>query len=132
MAGENDDKEIKSIPGLPPEEEAAAAGDDVQSSAAETAQLTSGRSADDLEKEAREREHGRSERFKDHFEWIAIGGLYAMALGVAAFAIAWAYHILTPPCWHWLGGEQLAKIQNIVTGGILAGLIADQFRRRLR
>ena len=98
---------------------------------AESKQLSSGKSADELKKEAEESEHGRSEAFKNHFGCITVVALYLMAFGVTAFAGVWAYHVLTPISYHWLTAEQLAMIQNLVTGGVLVGVIAEQFRRRL-
>jgi hypothetical protein len=46
----------------------------------EALSLGRGLSKRDLRKEADEAEHDRSERFRDHFEWIAIRALYAGAL----------------------------------------------------
>ncbi len=131
MAG-GEDEELKSIPGLTDEEKSAASTvGDVDSSTAEAQQLTSGKSEKELQKEALQRDHERSENFKDHFEIITVAGLYVMAIGVFSFAAIWAWHTLTPECWHWLNPSQLDNIQNIVTGGVLAGIIADQFRRRI-
>ncbi len=120
----------KAIPGVPPRELAAAASPQ-NADAAEALQLSSGRSEEELKKQALKRDHERAEQFKDHFEEVAIAGLYLMAFGVAAFAVVWTFHTLTPTQWHWLDASQVDRIQNFVTGGVLAGLIADQFRRRL-
>ena len=132
MAGNNAEGQMKRIPGVPAEEqEAASQSEDVSSSTGEARQLTSGKTEEQIKKEARQRDHERSENFKNHFERITVFGLYAMAFGVFGFAAVWAWHTLTPQCFHWLNPTQLDNIQNIVTGGVLAGLIADQFRRRL-
>ncbi|GJL90936.1 hypothetical protein [Hyphococcus sp.] len=128
----SENEELKSIPGLTEEEKSAASTiGDVESSTAEAQQLTSGKSKKELQKEALQRDHERSENFKDHFEIITVAGLYIMAIGVFSFAAIWAWHTLTPECWHWLNPSQLDNIQNIVTGGVRAGIIADQFRRRI-
>ena len=132
MIGNGDDDEIKRIPGVPVEErDAQLRLSDAAVSADEAVQLTSGKSEDEIKKEALRRDHERSEKFKDHFERITVVGLYVMAGGAFAFAATWAWHALVPECWGWLDPDRLSNIQNIVTGGVLAGLIADQFRRRL-
>ena len=97
----------------------------------EAAELSQNLPEDDLRKRARHAEHRRAENFKDHFECIAIVGLWALAAGILAFGFTWFWHIISPPYWHWLDAEHVARIQNIFTGGVLAGVVADQFRRRL-
>jgi hypothetical protein len=32
---------------------------------------------------------------------------------------------------HWLDSDQMEKLQDILTGGIIAGLVADHFKRRM-
>lgn len=51
-----------------------------QDGAAEAEQLGSGKSADELKEEAKQREHDRNQKFKDHFENISIGGIYAASM----------------------------------------------------
>ncbi len=97
----------------------------------EADQLGRGQSIDRLRKEAEKSEHGRNEDFKKHFGWITVAALYILALAVFLFGFTWFWHTLTPGSWHWLPEEQLVKIQNMFTGGVLAGVIADQFRKKM-
>lgn len=126
------DDELKTIPASVARAQSAEdTSDDAGLAAAESSLFATGKSIPELERAARARDHERSENFKDHFEAITVGGLYLMACGVFSFAVAWGWHVLSPENLHWLNGDQLIKIQNIFTGGVLAGMIADQFRRRL-
>lgn len=99
--------------------------------AAEAAQFASGKSKEELEREAAELEHGRRQKFKNHFEIIAISGMYVFALTLVAIGLTWLYHLLAPDSWHWLKPDGVSKVQNIFTGGILAGVVADHFRKRV-
>lgn len=100
-------------------------------SSKEALQLSRGLPASDLEKEAAAREHARSQKFRDNFEIIAIIGLWAVFLALLSAAGIWLWHLLTPERCHWLSVAQLATVQNIVTGGIIAAAIGDHFKRRL-
>ncbi|MCB9961944.1 MAG: hypothetical protein R3C00_07305 [Hyphomonas sp.] len=129
---DNTEDESSSFLQIPPDaatNELAPGPDDLSDKEAQ--QLTRNLSSEDLKREAEKSEHYRSEDFKNHFGFITVAALYVMAFGVFIFAATWVWHIVTPRCWHWLEDSQLSKIQNIFTGGILAGLIADQFRKRM-
>jgi hypothetical protein len=99
--------------------------------AAEASQLASGKTAEELARATAEREHARGQRFRDHFEWLAIGGMWAFAFVLLTIGGTWLWHLLTPDSWHWLDPEALSRVQNIFTGGVLAGVVADHFRKRL-
>lgn len=132
MSEKKNTAEIKEIPGIPDEEKASAKASETDNlSTSEARQLSSGLSEKALKDKAKRRDHERSEIFKDHFEKIAVFALHLIATGIAIFSIVWTYHILARLSWHWLDNEQISTIQNIFTGGVLAGIIAGQFRKRL-
>ncbi len=127
--------EIKRIPPEAAKEEAKSGAEadasDGDGGSAEAKQLSRGLSVRDLKKEAEESEHGRAERFKNHFEFISMIALYGIAGVAGLFGIIWFWHIATPNSWHWLQPDQVEKIQNIFAGVILAGALGDHFKRRL-
>ncbi|MCR6658025.1 MAG: hypothetical protein NVV72_01280 [Asticcacaulis sp.] len=103
--------------------------------------LQRGKSASDLEKEAQEREHNRTQRFRDHFETMAVVALWGMFVALGVVAIVWLWHIVSPaqiPIWtwatihcHWLTDKQMDTMQNIITGGIIAASLGKHFEKRL-
>lgn len=95
----------------------------------EALSLGRGLSKRDLAKEADEAEHDRSERFRNHFERVAIGGLYIGAVALLAGASVWFWHIITP--WHFLDPDQLSHLQNLVTGGVLVSVGTNYMKKRL-
>lgn len=108
----------------------------------EATQLTRGKSARDLEREKQEKEYGRSEVFKDHFECIALFLLWSLFLGFLSLAAVWLFHLIAPTSGStplngvmtvrgWLNAAQLDKVEGILAGGIIAGLVADHFKRRM-
>lgn len=105
----------------------------------EVHQLSRGLDLRDLKKEAEEADHHRSEHFKDHFERVAIFALWTLYSGFAALGFVWLLNAILPaPPLHWwwgmaswLSDDQMNKVQGVLTGGAIAGLVADHFKRRL-
>jgi hypothetical protein len=132
VGGEPEDP--KTIPGLSPTEIAAlddASVTDVAKSLLEARQLSSGKSLEELANDSRNNEHARNERFRDHFERIAICGLWVICAMFLIVGLTWFWHLLTPQSWHWLGADEVAKLQNVVTGGIIASIAAGHIKKRL-
>jgi hypothetical protein len=125
------DDRFRKISSLPPEQaETELLSRDPSHQEAE--QFSEGRDADTLAKEARQKEHDREQKFKDSFETLAIAGVWLAALAGVAVGGTWLYHLLTPIAWHWLGPEELTRLQNIFTGGVLVSAAGDHWRKRMR
>lgn len=105
-------------------------GEDEHLAQLETQQVGSNKSIEALRRQALEKEHGRTEDFRDHFSRLTTIALYILALGLFCFGVVWCWHVLAPCTWRWLLTDEIQRVQNLVTGGVLAGLISDQFRRR--
>jgi hypothetical protein len=98
----------------------------------EAKQLASGRNVGDLKKEAEANEHKRDQKFRDHFERLAIVGLWLGAIFAGLVGVTWLFHVLTPVSCHWLTSEELSKLQNIFTGGVLVSAAGDHWRKRMK
>lgn len=123
------------IPGLP-ETEALAAGDttaspDVAKAFLEAASLSAGKSPDQLASDAAFKEHDRNQRFRDHFEMLAIFALWASAFAICGIGAVWAWHLVAAPRLRWLSTEDISHLQSIVTAGLLVGVIGNHFKKRL-
>lgn len=126
-------EQIKRIPGLPPSEAATleqqvGPGD---TGTQEAKLFSTGLSPEEIQRQFAANEHRRSERFRDHFEILAISALYVAALIFLLVGLAWFYHLLMPVGWHWLNADQVAKLQNVVTGGVLASVAGGHIKKRL-
>lgn len=120
------------IPHLPAvENEAIGAHDSDSVAHLETRSLTSAQSSAALARHAEMNDRNRSEKFKDHFERIALVALYLLAVLTGVLGAIWAWHIIMPSSVRWLGDVDVSRIQHILTGGALLSLLGDQFRRRL-
>lgn len=95
----------------------------------EALSLGRGLPARDLRREADESDHDRNERFKGHFDRIGVAGLYVTAIAVFLAALFWFWHLVTP--WKFLTDEQLAHLQNLLTGGILVSVATSYMKKRL-
>jgi hypothetical protein len=101
--------------------------------AQEARQLSRGLPVRDLKVEADEAEHRRTESFRDHFERVAICALWVLFSSMGVIGGVWIWNLIMPvhsPA-HWLDSDQMEKLQDILTGGIIAGLVADHFKRRM-
>jgi hypothetical protein len=125
--------ETKDIPGLPAAEKAALAGDSDSTKAAfkEARQLSSGRSLEELEDDAKRREHARNQGFRDLFEIIVKAGMLGAFVAIMLMGAVWVWHLITPHCWQWMTEQQIDHIQGMVTGGVIAVVVGDHFKRRL-
>lgn len=97
----------------------------------EALQLGRGLPKRDLKKEAEERDYDRGQRFRDHFERLAIWGMYAVAATILIIGSVWLLHLVIAPTVRWLGKDDLSHLQSIITGSVLAGVIVEHFRKRL-
>lgn len=122
------------IPAIPPAE--ARAAEQVGGAASslawkENELLSENLSPDELAQQARHAEHGRSQRFKNHFEWMAIGALWLSALAIALVGGVWILHMILPAKYRWLTIEDISHLQSIATAGLLVGVIGNHFKKRL-
>jgi hypothetical protein len=133
------EEERKQIP-LGAAEREGALESDIDNGTREAAQLGSGAPIKDLEREAKENEHRRSQQFKDHFELLSIIMLDVLFAGFILLAAVWVVHLVLPdhkvvgwaPFIHgWLSKDQLDHISGVLTTGVIAGLVADHFKRRI-
>lgn len=123
----------KQLPqGVPEEESLIHALENDSMSVAETKQLSSGLSEDQIRKRSLEKEASRTERFRDNFEHIAILTLWVVWIALVIIGILWVYHIIAPPTWWRLPAQQVSQLQSIVTGGLLAGLAGGHLKKRLQ
>lgn len=125
-------KRFKTIPDPGPAETTPPRQEDGMSSGQEEAIFFSeGRSETALRKKSAENEHDRTEKFRDEFEKMAIWGLKIFGVVIAALIGSWIWHLVMPIHSHWLTGDQLAKIQTLATGGIVASIAAGHVKKRL-
>lgn len=129
MSGK-DEPADKKIPRPPKEAAGPAPVGEKDDATLEAQQLNRGLTARDLAKEAQEADHDRSEKFKDHFETMALVTVWGLFAVFIVFGAVWAIHMVWP-CIGWLTKPELDAIQSLLTGGIIAGLVADHVRRRM-
>ncbi|MBB4272811.1 hypothetical protein [Rhizobium mongolense] len=88
-------------------------------------------SAEEIKRRSEHNEHERNEKFRNHFEAIAIVSLWGFFLLFTGLILAWFWHYIMPVQWHWLAQDQLSKVQTLATGGIVATIAAGHLKKRL-
>lgn len=132
MSKEDGDDDLRQIPELPaPDVATIQMPPENDPAPIEALQLSSGLTASELKRESEKNEHDRSENFKNHFERIAVIALYGIAGIFTVFGLIWFWHLTTPPVWHWLAADEVSRLQNFVTGGIIATVAGGHIKKRL-
>lgn len=123
----------KSLPEPPPEEMAALQPlpGKTNGGREEEKFLDRGLEIDELEHEAQVAEYNRSKKFRNHFEWLALRTMDALFAMLGILGTVWVLHLILPEKRRWLTPDQVIIIQDILTGGLIAGLLADHFKRRM-
>lgn len=120
------------IPDIPAAETAAALDPAASAqSRAEEELLSQNATPEELERDAARQEHGRNQRFRHHFEYIAIGALYVAAIAILGIGGVWLWHMAAPTRLRWLSQEDVSHLQSIMTAGLLVGVIGNHFKKRM-
>ncbi|WP_281300582.1 MULTISPECIES: hypothetical protein [unclassified Iodidimonas] len=99
--------------------------------ALEAETLSQGLDEKEIKRRAAENEHHRNEKFRDHFEYVAILVLWVFTIIIIGMVLTWAYHTLFSCRWHWLSTSQLEVIKSLSIGGIIASLGVGHIKKRL-
>jgi hypothetical protein len=129
-------KKVRHEP-LPIEDSDKASRDkEVASATAESKQLSSGQSLKELQAqldvEANAQEFKRDQNFKNQFDWALVVLFWAGVVAVLAIGAVWVAHHILAEAYHWLSATQLSALKSLVSGGLLASLVAAQIKKRLK
>lgn len=120
------------IPGIPSAEQTALFDNaSVDQAWRETQSLTRNATPEQLQQDASFQEHGRNQRFRHHFEKIAIAALWVAAISIMAVGGVWLWHMGAPEKWRWLKSDDVSHLQSIMTAGLLVGVIGNHFKKRM-
>ena len=100
----------------------------------EAAELSSGLSSTELEKQANEKKFKRRERFKDHFECSLLFFLWGITTLIAVTTLIWIFHLIAPVSWCWLNKEGIERLQTILfsgVGGVLYTIFSKNIKNRI-
>lgn len=85
----------------------------------------------DLEAEAAKKEHGRTERFRDHVAVAILIIFWLRFVALIIAAILWCINFIMPPEKALLTSSQSERIISFLTGGGLTSFIANYAKKRL-
>lgn len=93
--------------------------------------IGSGATVKDIQRVAEENDSHRAEKFRDNFESISIIALWGGFIAFVLLFGVWAYHLVTPERLHFLTAAALDKLQLVVTGGFVTGVVSSHMKKRL-
>lgn len=94
----------------------------------EAALLAEGR---DLQTDGAKRDHGRKQAFRDHVNRAVITLFWAVVTSVGTGVLVYAWHLLTPLGWHFLGDQALGKLEALLGAAILSSALTNYANRQM-
>lgn len=86
---------------------------------------------EDLEREGARRDHNRQQAFRDHVNVAVIALFWAVAACVGAGVLVYAWHLLTPVCWHFATEAALSKLETILVAAVLSSALTNYANRQM-
>ena len=83
----------------------------------------------DLARETEERDHDRKQQVRDLAHFAIKAGIIVVSVLLVVGLFSWGWHLLMPNGWHWLEKDQLIKIQETMSGALIAVLVSDYARK---
>lgn len=80
---------------------------------------------EDLKRKTKQSRHRREEELKDWTHKSLRYVFYIFAALLMFGLLTWGWHLLAPYHLHWLTEEQLHKMQELMSGGLLAIVVRD-------
>lgn len=120
------------VPGPSHEEQKALAQPDEGRAADELKYLSSGTASAELKAAADAQDHKRSQRLLDTLSTVLNLSVVGLFFFGALFVCAWAFNIVLPEDMRWLSADSIDRIQNMLTGSVLASAVAGYLQRQLK
>lgn len=86
---------------------------------------------DGLDLKGKTREHNRHQAFRDHVNLATLVLLWLIVVALFAGIGVFAFHTLTPMCWHFLDEEQLSNLKSILGTAILSSALTGYAKNRM-
>lgn len=86
---------------------------------------------DGLDLEGKRREHDRHQKFRDHANVAVLAVLWLIVGTLLLGIVIYAFHSLTPICWHFLSVTQLADLKGMLGTAILSSALTGYANRRM-
>lgn len=122
-----DDDEFLDLDHLGLDDDSSAAASNARRYASiEAAKLNAGT---DLENDAKLKDHGRTQSFRDNADKAAKIVFWCLILCIVWSMVVYAFHKLTP--WGFLGSEQIDKIETFLTAVLFSSALSGYVNKRL-
>lgn len=66
------------------------------------------------------------------YGWVLLSITVVFTFVFIAALLVWTFHYLTPEHWHWLGEQQLSKIQSVLFSGGMGAVVSGMIRSQLK
>lgn len=86
---------------------------------------------DDLERDGREKEHGRHQTFRDHINLAAMLVFWFIVVTLAWGIAAYAWHLLMPEPLHYLDRKQLDRVETILVAALFSSALSGYVNKRM-
>lgn len=80
-------------------------------------------------RESKQKDHTRSETFKDALHVNALRLIASAAIILIAGIFIWAFHFLMPTSWRWLTPDQIDELHKMMSSALLAVFVREFTRK---
>lgn len=87
---------------------------------------------DKLDQQAKAREHGRTEKFRDAVALAVLIVFWLAFAGIVTLGLIWFWHLITPPgSLRFLDTNQIDRIGTLLLGGITTSFVSGYAKKRI-
>ena len=88
-------------------------------------------SGDDLEKDGKEQEHARHQKFRNHVNTATLVLFWFIVVCVLIGVAAFAFHLVFPAKWHYLEKDQLDQLKTMLGAAVLSSALTGYASKRM-
>ncbi|MBB4842493.1 hypothetical protein HNP55_001008 [Paucibacter oligotrophus] len=115
----------------PPDQDPVFAPEPGQNDSLATAEANSLANGKSLQSDGEAKEHQRHQSFRDHVNRATLGIFWAIAVSIGLGVIAYTFHLLTPPSWHFLEAAQLESVKTILISALFSSALSGYAGKRM-
>lgn len=95
------------------------------------AEATALANGNELDADGAKKEHNRHQSFRDHLNRAALILFWTIVACLIAGIATYAYHMLTPAAWHYLGAEQLKDLKTVLVSALFSSALSGYVNKRM-
>jgi hypothetical protein len=85
----------------------------------------------ELDADGAKKEHNRHQSFRDHLNKAALVLFWTIVVCLIGGIATYAFHMLTPGAWHYLGADQLKELKTVLVSALFSSALSGYVNKRM-